>query len=241
MKSYQNRMSIGVIPARGGSKSVPRKNLAPVLGKPLVAYTIEAALQSNFLTRVVLSTEDEEIAAIGREYGAEVPFLRPEELAGDEVPSLPVVQHAIREMEHRDGREYDVVLLLQPTSPLRTADEIDQGIRMLVESGADTIVGVMDVGGYHPFRMKRLLDDGRLINYIDQGFEDMRPRQVLPKVYKRSGSGYVSWRSVVMEQDTLVGKHCRAYTVPDESAIDIDSEADILVAEYLLSRRRGDE
>ena len=229
--------AIGVIPARGGSKSVPRKNIVPLLGKPLVAYTIEAALASQLLTDVVVSTEDEEIAKVCRVLGAQVPFMRPAELATDTAPSLPVVQHAVREMEERTGQPYDVVVKLQPTTPLRLATDIDAGIQLLLDTGADSVISVVDVGGYHPLRMKRIVGENILINYVDQGHEDMRPRQQLPPVYIRSGDLYIARRNGVMEQNTMVGRDCRAYVIPPERSVNVDTEFDLILAEYLLRRR----
>jgi len=228
--------AIGVIPARGGSKGIPRKTLAPLRGKPLVAYTIEAGLGARLLTDVVVSTEDEEIAAICRERGAQVPFMRPAELATDRAPSLPVVQHAVREMEERTGQPYDVVVMLQPTTPLRRAADIDGGIELLIRTGADSVISVVDVGGVHPFRMKRIVGENRLINYIDQGFEDMRPRQELPAVYIRSGALYIARRNVVMEQNSLVGQDCRAYIMDEERAVNIDTPNELVLAEYLVGK-----
>ena len=230
---------LGVVPARGGSKGIPRKNIVPLAGKPLLAYTIEAALQAERLTRVVVSTDDEEIAAVAQQWGADVPFRRPDELASDTALSLPVVQHALVEVEWQEGRRYDVVVMLQPTTPLRTADDIDAGIALLVEDGADSVVSVVDVEGYHPFRMKRVLDDGRLINYIDQGFEDMRPRQLLPPVYIRSGALYITRRAVLMEQDSFIGAHCKAYVMPQQRAVNIDSAFDLWLAQYLLDDQQA--
>ncbi len=226
---------LAVIPARGGSKGVPRKNIIPLCGKPLLAYTIGPALEAQCLTNVMVSTEDEEIAAVARGLGAEVPFMRPAALATDQAKSLPVVQHAVRTMEARAGQPYDVIVLLQPTTPLRTAADIDAGVEKLLKTGGDSVVSVAEVGGHHPFRMKRVLADGRLINYIDQGFEDMRPRQVLPPVYLRSGDLYIACRHVVMEQDSMVGENCYAYVIPPERAVNIDTRFDLMLAEYLIN------
>jgi CMP-N-acetylneuraminic acid synthetase len=201
-----------------------------------VAYTIEAGLSARLLADVVVSTEDEEIATVCRERGAQVPFLRPAELATDRAPSLPVVQHAVREMEGRAGRPYDVVVMLQPTTPLRQAADIDAGIELLIRTGADSVVSVVDVGGVHPFRMKRVVDDNRLINYIDQGFEDMRPRQELPAVYIRSGALYIARRDIVMEQNSFVGRDCRAYIMDEERAVNIDTPNELVLAEYLIGK-----
>lgn len=225
---------LGIVPARGGSKGIPRKNLVSLCGRPLIAYTIEAALGAQMLTRLIVSTEDEEIAGVAMSLGADVPFRRPPELASDDARSLPVVQHAVRQVEDEEGSRYDVIVMLQPTTPLRTSQDIDEGIRLLLDSGADSVVSVVDVGAHHPFRMKRIDDDGRLINFVDQGFEDMRPRQELPRVYIRSGDLYISRRAVVMEQSTLVGTDCRAVVIQEERAVNIDTPLDLLRAEQVL-------
>lgn len=228
---------LGVIPARGGSKGIPRKNLVDLAGKPLVAYTIEAALRSRLLSRLVVSTEDDEIARLAVELGAEAPFRRPAELATDHARSLPVVQHAIEAMEAAEGIRFDAVVMLQPTTPLRTAEDIDRGIELLIETGADSVISLVDVGAHHPFRMKRILEDGRVVNFVDQGFEDMRPRQELPPVYIRSGDLYISRRHVVMDRDTLVGPDCRATIVPPDRAVNIDTRFDLMRAKEILENR----
>lgn len=232
---------IGVIPARGGSKGVPRKNIISLAGKPLVAYTIEAAFASRLLTDVIVSTDDLEIAAVSRQWGAQVPFTRPAELATDTALSLPVMQHAVREMEKLKFQTYDIAVMLQPTTPLRSAQDIDAGIQLLLDTGSDSIVSVVDVGGHHPFRMKRIVGDNILINYVDQGFEDMRPRQQLPPVYIRSGSLYIVRRDVLMEQHRFVGADCRAYVMPENRAINIDTYLDLALAKYLLQEHREGE
>ena len=229
---------LGVIPARGGSKSIPRKNLADVGGKPLVAHMIGHALAASRVSDVVVSTEDSEIAAVAKEYGAEVPFMRPRELAGDEVLSLPVVQHAVREMEGLKGCVYDTVVLLQPTAPLCRPEDIDACIERLEQGDCDSAVTVVEVDTVHPFRLKKIIDGDVLLNYVDQGFEDMRPRQTLPPVFKRSGAVYASKRSVVMEQDTLVGSSARAVIVPKDTGVDIDTPDDLENARRLYRQRQ---
>jgi D-3-phosphoglycerate dehydrogenase / 2-oxoglutarate reductase len=229
--------TIGVIPARGGSKGIPRKNLVALLGKPILAYTIEAAKSSKLLTDLVVSTDDEEIAAVAAHWGAHVPFMRPAELATDAALSLPVVQHAVLEMEKLKDHTYDVAVMLQPTTPLRSTEDIDAGIQLLLDTGADSVISVVEVSGHHPFRMKRLVRDNVLINYIDQGFEDMRPRQQLPSVYIRSGALYVVRRSTLVEQDSFVGADCRAYVMPEERTVNIDTRLDLLLAEHLLREK----
>ncbi|KAA3624578.1 MAG: acylneuraminate cytidylyltransferase family protein [Proteobacteria bacterium] len=228
--------TLGVIPARGGSKGVPRKNIRDLGGKPLLAWTIEAALASS-LDRVIVSSDDEEIMAVANRYGELAPFVRPAGLATDSAMTLPVVQHAVSYVE-REGAAMDVVVLLQPTTPFRGAETIDLGLKRLEASGCDSLVSVVEVGGYHPFRMKRLVDGDRLINYIDQGFEDMRPRQELPPVYIREGSLYIARRHLVMEAATLVGGDVRAIVVEPGGTVNIDSEADFLRAEQMIAASR---
>jgi CMP-N-acetylneuraminic acid synthetase len=200
----------------------------------LIAYTIDAGSKSKFVSRLIVSTEDEEIAQTARDLGAEVPFMRPTSLATDSAHSLPVVQHAVRTLEQEEGAPYDVVVMLQPTTPLRTEQDIDRGIGLLLETGADSVVSVVDVGANHPNRMKRITGDGRLVNLVEQGFEDMRPRQELPAVYIRSGDLYITRRNVVMDQDTLVGPDCRPIIIPEDRAINVDTPLDLLRAEEKL-------
>jgi len=226
---------IAVIPARGGSKGVPRKNIIDVGGKPLIAHMIGHALACPEISDVILSTEDEEIAKVAKQYGADVPFMRPEELAGDSVASLPVVQHAVSFMEDKRGQPYDYIILLQATAPLCRPEDIQACIKKLVaDTDCESVVTAVSVST-HPFKMKRLVGEDRLVNYVDQGFEDMRARQSLPPVFRRSGAVYVSRRKVVMEDQTLVGDPCRAVFVPSETAVDIDSPQDLALVRLMMS------
>jgi len=226
---------LGLIPARGGSKGVPRKNIRLVGGKPLLHYTTRAALAARSLARVILSTEDDEIAAVGRECGVEVPFLRPPELAGDEAPMLPVVQHAVRWLAER-GNSFDAVCLLQPTNPLRRAADIDGAVELLDRTGADAVISFVDAGEKHPARMKFLAPDGRVVDPpFAEAFEGQR-RQDLPKLYLREGSIYLSRVPVLMEQHSFKGRDCRAWIVPEERACNVDTPLDLYIAECLLGR-----
>jgi CMP-N,N'-diacetyllegionaminic acid synthase len=227
--------TLGVIPARGGSKSIPRKNIALLAGKPLIGYTIEAAIAAKRLDDIVVSTDDAEIAEISNGFHGNTPFMRPPELATDDALTIGVVQHATTFMEEARGSSYDHIILLQPTSPLRTSQDIDDAVEKLIATNCDSVVSVVDVDGYHPFRMKRFVED-RLINFIDQGFEDMRPRQILPRVYIRNGAVYGSTRNVVMSDGTLVGDDCRGIIMSSERSINIDSPSDFLLAEEAMSK-----
>jgi CMP-N,N'-diacetyllegionaminic acid synthase len=228
---------LAVIPARGGSKSVLRKNIVKVNGKPLISYTINAALMVDHLTDVVVSTDDSEIANISRDLGAQVPFIRPEDLASDEAQSAPVIEHALNFMENEKGIKYDAVLMLQPTSPLRTSIHIKESIDLFLSQECDSVVSVVSVGGNHPFRMKRLVGN-QLVNYIDQGFWDMRPRQNLPDVYIRNGAIYLIDRDVIINQHQLIGSKCLGYVMSDTESANIDTPIDLMLAELLIKEQR---
>ncbi len=226
--------TIAVIPARGGSKGIPRKNLVDLGGKPLIAHMIGHALKVDEITDLVVSTEDEEIAEVARHYGAKVPFMRPRELAEDHVLSLPVVQHAVEQMEALTGELYDNVVLLQATVPLSRSEDIAACLQRLNTGDCDSVVTVKKIANHHPFRLKRIIGDDILINYIDQGFDDMRPRQVLPPVYKRTGAAYASTRDTVMHDNKIVGDNSRAVVVPEYTGLDIDSELDLALVRLLF-------
>lgn len=224
---------LGIVTARGGSKGIPRKNLALLAGKPLLAYTAEAALAARRLARVVLSTDDEEIAALGRRLGLDVPFLRPAELARDDTPTLPVVQDVVRQLE-ANGDRYDAIFILQPTNPLRLVSDIDGAVELLEQTGADSVISFSDVGERHPARMKFIDAEGRVSDPpFAEAFEGQR-RQDLPKLYLREGAVYVTRRDVLMEQNSIKGRDCRAWLMPSERACNIDSPFDLFLAEQLL-------
>jgi CMP-N-acetylneuraminic acid synthetase len=204
-----------------------------LLGKPLLAWTAEAALGSRSLARVVLSTDDEEIARVGREWGLEVPFLRPEHLAKDDTPTVPVLQDVVARLEEQ-GERYDAILTLQPTNPLRRAADIDGAVDLLERTGADSVISFFDVGERHPARMKYIGEGQRVIDppFAEQ-FEGM-PRQKLPPIFLREGSIYLTRRDVLMEQSSLKGRDCRAWIVPRERACNIDDPFDLKLAAFLM-------
>lgn len=225
--------TLGIVPARGGSKGIPRKNIVPLLGKPLLAYTAEAALAAKRLTRIVLSTEDEEIACVGRKWGLEVPYLRPPELAQDDTGTIPVLQDVVRKLAEA-GEEYEAVLVLQPTNPLRRPEDIDGAIELLEQTGADSVISFVDVGEKHPARMKFITPEGRVIDppFAEQ-FEGQR-RQELPKLYLREGSIYLTRHTVLMGQSSVKGRDCRAWIIPQERAWNIDAPFDLFIVEQML-------
>jgi CMP-N-acetylneuraminic acid synthetase len=216
--------TLGLIPARGGSKSVPRKNVRELAGKPVLAWTVETALACAALERVIVSTDDEEIAAVARACGAEV-LARPAELARDETPDLPVYRHALDEL----GDSYDAVAWLRPTAPLRAAEDVDAAVRLLEETGADAVRSVCEAE-HSPYWMGRL-DGDRLVPLLGEVPER---RQLLPPVYRLNGAVDVVRCSSV--GDELFGGDVRAYVMPRERSIDLDTELDFLLAEALLRR-----
>jgi CMP-N-acetylneuraminic acid synthetase len=225
---------LGVVPARGGSKGIPGKNLRPVAGRPLLAYTSDAARASRRLTRTIVSTDDEAIASAARGLGFEVPFLRPAELASDDAPMLPVLTHATSAMA-RGGFVADVVVLLQPTSPLRRAEHIDAAVDLLEATGADSVVSVVEVPHqFSPVSVMRL-DDGRLRPYEDR--PAVTRRQDKPRLYARNGPAVLAVRTGVLEAGSLYGSDCRPYVMSAADSLDIDTADDLRFVELVLSTR----
>ncbi len=203
------------------------------MGRPLLAYTAEAARAARGLGRIVLSTDDPEIARAGRECGVEVPFLRPAELSGDATPSVPVLQDVVRRLEAA-GERYDATFLLQPTNPLRTAEDIDGSIALLERTGADSVISFVPAGERHPARMKIVDAEGRVIDPPFAEPVEGMPRQQLPPLYLRDGSVYLTRRDVLMNQSSLKGKDCRAWIIPEERAWNIDSPFDWFIVEQMM-------
>ena len=226
---------LAIIPARGGSKGVNRKNIREIHGKPLIAYSIQAAIEArDVLYKTIVSTDDPEIASIARTWEGEVPFLRPSELAGDQVPMVPVIKHAISEVEKRDQVSIDCVLLLQPTAIFRTGEDIRESVRLMLQGGCDSVISVVQVFSTHPILMKKIVE-GRLLPYCMEEMEGTRRQDYQPPAYMRNGAIYLSWRANIMEKNSLWGETIRPYIMPEERSINIDSEFDLELAEFILS------
>ncbi|MGD0709113.1 MAG: acylneuraminate cytidylyltransferase family protein [Anaerolineaceae bacterium] len=229
---------LALIPARGGSKGVPRKNIRPVAGKPLIAYSIEAALSArDMLYRVVVSTEDEQIAATARQLGAETPFLRPADLANDKSPMVPVVRHAVQFIEQQDGVQLDWVLLLQPTALFRTADDIRAAVALAHQGGSDSVISVVQVFSTHPILMKKIEND-HLLPYCIEEKEGTRRQDYQPPAFMRNGAIYLVRRDVVVEKGSMWGDLIRPYVMPEERSVNIDSEMDLRLAELMLAEHK---
>lgn len=223
---------LSVITARGGSKGVPGKNIKPLGGKPLIAYTIDAAKKSALITHLIVSTDDEVIAGVCRAHGADVPFLRPKELAEDKTPHLPVMQHAVNFMEDKLGIVFDFVVILQPTSPFRTVEDLDGTIQKLIDTGVDSAVSLVEIEENHPMKIKKL--DGDFVKpYYMEETEGVR-RQDLPSAYKRSGAVYAMRRATLMDKNRLHGDMVAGFVVPKERSVDIDTPLDWIKVEYML-------
>lgn len=225
---------LGLVPARGGSKGVPRKNLRVLGDRPLIAWTAAAALASRRLARTVLTTDDPEIAEAGRRAGLEAPFLRPAELGADDTPMLPVVAHALAWLEER-GDRYDAVCLLQPTVPFRRAEDIDGCIELLERSGADAVVSVRRIPEpFHPAWAYVSGARGELRLAVPQ---DAPPpsRQGLSPAVHRDGAVYVTRRDVVLQRRSLYGDRLVGYAMPAEAPwVNVDDPADWDRAEALV-------
>lgn len=229
---------IGIIPARGGSKRIPRKNLALCAGQPLLAHTLSAAKSSRLLGRIFLSTDDLEIAAYAREYGVEVPYLRPAHLAADDTSMVAVLQDLVGWLDRAEPSAIDAVVLLQPTSPLRTATHIDQAIGLFFSHPeAESVVSVVEPPHiFHPLKISKPSDRG-LVPYID-GVPSAFGHRDLPTAYARNGPAVLIMRPSIIRRGELYGCPSLPYVMAPEDSIDIDEPLDLEIAELLLKRRK---
>jgi CMP-N,N'-diacetyllegionaminic acid synthase len=230
---YKDHIVVCVIPARGGSKGLPGKNIKNFCGKPLIAHTIEQARQSKCIDRVIVSTEDEEIAQISLEYGAEVPFMRPMEFARDSSSTVDVLLHAINWLENVDQYAFDILLLLHTTTPLRSVEDIDKCVALLVEEKADNVFSVTEAHRNPYFNMVEEGKDG-FVRLVKEGC--FSTRQAAPKVYDMNASIYVWWKNILKEGKKIFLKKTKAYVMPKERSIDIDDELDFRIAEFLRTK-----
>lgn len=226
---------LGIIPARGGSKTIPHKNVVLVGGKPLLAYTFEAARESRLLSRVILSTDDEFIRQIGLKAGVEAPFLRPAEFAQDASPMVDVISHALNWLENEQNYKPEIIVLLQPTSPLRTSEHIDEALEYLFTADADTVVSVVEVPHqFNPVSVMKL--DGQDLKPFLDGVQIMR-RQDKPRLFARNGPSILAMKRSVVESGRLYGDHVRPFLMSAEESVDVDEIGDLSLVEFHLARR----
>lgn len=205
----------------------------------MIAYSIEQAKENDLITRSIVSTDSEEIAEVARKYGGEVPFMRPKELAKDDTPHLPVMKHAVEEMEKIDGIVYDYVLIFQPTSPFRRREDIDGSINKLIETGLDSLITVCEVDtNKHPVKMR--VFDGEKLKPICEHFEikEGTRRQDFPPIYKRNSAIFAMKRDTYMKKNSLMGDSTAGYVMPIELSCDIDELPDFKQAEFMLEDLR---
>ena len=232
---------LGVTLARGGSKGVPKKNIKLLNGKPLIAYTIEAARQSEVFTNFVVSTDSEEIASVAREHGAAVPFMRPDELAQDHVWSRDALKHAVLESERIYGVTYDYVYELPCVSPLREALHIKEVHNKLTSTECDSVTSVVLEHDKHPVRMKKIVND--TIQDFTTEFPEGEGsrRQDLEPCYVRNGAIFAMTRECIVNDFSRHGKVCRPYIMPAAASVNIDTMMDFKFAEFLVKERDNEE
>lgn len=219
---------------------MPRKNIRRTNGIPLIAYTIAEALRSKFITRYVVSTDDNEIKEVAINYGAEVPFLRPKHLASDTATSVAAIQHAVSWAEEHEGQKYDYVIELMATNPMKTSEDIDAVLKKIIETGADSVIGVVQLQDHHPIRTKKIIDD-RIVDFCLKEVPESRRQDLKPDAYIRNGSIYALRRDVIMEHNRRYGtENSRPYIFPPERSVNVDTEIDFIVAEVLLAKENRD-
>lgn len=221
---------LALIPARGGSKGVPRKNVRMLGGKPLIAWTIEAATQSKYIDRVMLSSEDEEIIEVAKKWGCDVPFVRPKELAQDDTPSMEVILHAIEQV-----KGYDYIVLLQPTSPFRTTEDINKCIEKCVENNQESCVSIVEVS-QNPYWMYTVKEN-EVLNPLIEIDDKYYQRQKLPKTYILNGAVYVASIEWLKQSKSFLSKNTTSVEMTKEKSIDIDTMLDFKVASLLIDSK----
>ena len=222
---------VAIIPARGGSKGIPRKNVKELCEKPLIAYIIETALKVKELDRVIVSTEDKEIAEVAKEYSADVPFMRPEELTRDETPTLPVLQHAVKYLEDKENYKPDIVVLLYATSPLLKHERVSEAIKMLKEGEFDSILSVVEDRGH--YWIEKNGKHARLYPKAPKNRQFERP------LFKETGAIYLCSRELLMEENTMVGGKIGFLKMEKAETIDIDEPLDFEIAEFFMKPREN--
>lgn len=231
----QGRRVLAVVPARGGSKGVPLKNIQPLLDVPLLAWVAPVVQELPLIDRTVVSTDHPQIAGVARAAGLAVPFMRPEDLSADDVADWPVLVHALEEMERQDSTRYDIVVMLQPTSPLRTAAEVRGTIEMLVDGNWDSVWTVSETDSkHHP--LKQLVVKDAALDYYDPQGSAIVARQQLSTLYHRNGVAYAITRQCLLEQRSIRGKRTGAL-VSKEQHISIDTRTDFRLVEWFMKNR----
>ena len=232
---------LALVPARGGSKSIPLKNIAPLAGKPLIRYVLETLLQSKYINKVVVSTDDSRIAEVSRKAGAEVPFLRPAEISQDSSPAMPLIFHAVKALLEVQNYTPDVIVFLQPTSPFTRVSQIDGAIELLRESNADAVTTVVEAPHvFHPYNIRQVNADGTVTFFMPKEHDLYPTRQGKPKFYA-FGNTYVLKRQTLTRYGNLYGERCMPLVIDPVSAFDINDPVDLAIAECLVKLEQQNE
>ena len=228
---------VGFIFARGGSKGVPKKNIRQLAGKPLIAYAIEAAKQSKYMDRVIVSTEDEKIAGIALDFGAEVPFIRPMELAQDNSPEILAWRHAVQMLRKQDkSRKLNVFVSIPPTAPLRTVEDVDNCIRSFLDNDVDVVITVKHASRHPSFNMVSIDENGYTTLVLPPSKTIYRRQDASP-MYDMATVAYVINPQFIMKAKSIFDGKIKSVIIPEERAVDIDTELDFQFAEYLMTNR----
>jgi CMP-N-acetylneuraminic acid synthetase len=228
---------VAIIPARGGSKGLPKKNIKTLLNKPLIAHTIDVANKCTYIDRVIVSTDDEEIAEISKAYGAEVPFLRPENLANDTATTIDVLKHAISFLENEEDERVSDIVLLQPTSPLRTIDDLNRALDLYIENEKELPLISVCEAQTHPYLLKKI-EGHTITDYMEKPV--VTRRQDYPEVYELNGAIYICPKENI-ENDFIYKEQAIPLIMDKENSVDIDDEVDFLLAEAIITKRSGSD
>ena len=233
---YSGKRFLAIIPARGGSKGIPHKNIMDLCGKPLISYSIEAAKRSKYIDYVLVSTDDVGIKEVSMKYGANVPFLRPDKISSDEAKSIDVVLHGIEFLKNQ-GEKFDYVVLLQPTSPLRTYEDIDSAIELILEKKESSLVSLCQVDE-NPILM-RTIEENNLKPILQFNGDNLR-RQDLPTYYIFNGALYINTVEMLLKENAFVNEKSIPYIMEKNKSVDIDTIIDAKLAEYILEEKSND-
>lgn len=237
---YKGKNIIGIIPARGKSKRIPKKNIKLLAGKPLIVYTIEAALKADSIDRLIVSTDDREIAEVARKYKTEIPFMRPSCLAEDATPDQPILIHALKWLKEKEGYQPDIVVNLRPTTPFKTPEIIDAVIKKIIDSNANIVRTMTKVTGvHHPYWMYNLSSNGKATSFDDSiDISQFYQSQLLPPLYRINGAVDAYTVHTILEGDILKEENIMGLVTDEISSIDIDIEYDMEFCEFLIKKQQ---
>lgn len=239
MKKYR---ILAITLARGGSKSIRKKNIYKINKKPLLYYTIKEAKKSKLITRYLVSTDDKEIQTIAKKYGAEAPFLRPKNLSGDKSSAAKADLHALMWAEKDEGKKYDFIVELMATNPLKTCKDIDNVLRKIIKTKAESVIGVVKLEDHHPLRIKKLVN-GKIRNFNKTLIEipEGERQDLRPVAYIRNGSIYACRRDMLLKGKRYGTQNSLAYIMDDNNSVNIDTKRDLLLAKILLKKNKNEK